>query len=158
MGLILFVILSVSHLAGWKFINQVSSHSVSLLRSSCRRTASSSPLILAYNKLSPANSLICDVTQSGISLMYVRNSSGPNTVSMSCGTPDRTGASVDVLPLQGLFGYGFGGMMLSSLGCFHRLHNILICVVVFCGVLYQKILKSRGVQSIWLPSSVCAML
>ena len=92
MGLILFVILSVSHLAGWKFTNHASSHPVSLLRSSCRRTASSSPLILAYNKLSSANSLICDVTQSGISLMYARNSSGPNTVPR--GTPDRTGVSI----------------------------------------------------------------
>ena len=96
MGLSLFVILRISHFSGWKFIIQVSSHSVSLLRSSCRRTASSSPLILAYNKLSSANSLICDATQSDISLMYARNSSGPNTV--PCGTPDRTEAFLDVLP------------------------------------------------------------
>ena len=52
---------------------------------------------------------------------------------------DRTGVSVDVCHLQGLFGYSFGGIILSSLGCFHRLRNILICVVVFCGVLYQKL-------------------
>ena len=70
----------------------VFSHSWSLLRSSCRRTASSSPLILAYNRLSSANSLICEITQSGRSLMYAINSSGPNTV--PCGTPDRT---LDVL-------------------------------------------------------------
>ena len=96
MGLALFVILSVSHLAGWKCINQVSSHSVSLLKSSYRRTTSYSQLILAYIKLSSANSLICDVTQSGISLMYARNSNGPNT--LPCRTFDKTGVSLDVLP------------------------------------------------------------
>ena len=35
MGLTLFVFLRISHLSGWKFINQVFSHSWSLLRFSC---------------------------------------------------------------------------------------------------------------------------
>ena len=56
------------------------------------------------------------------------------------GTPDRTGASLDVLPfIRTLHGYGFGGMMIYGLGCFHGLRNILICVVDFCGVLYQTL-------------------
>ena len=107
MGLTLFVFLRISHLSGWKSIGQVFSHSWSLLRSSCSRTAPSLLLILTYKRLSPANSLMCDVTQSGISLMYARNSSGPNTV--PCGTPDRTGTVVDVCHLQELLGYGFDG-------------------------------------------------
>ena len=87
MGLTLFVILRISHLAWWKFINQVSSHSWSLLVSSCRR-------------------MFCH--------------------------------------FQGWLVYGFGGIMLSSLGCFHRPRNILMCVVVLCGVLYHKVYWSRG--------------
>ena len=73
MGLTLFVILSISHLSGRLAENSLT-HSW-LLRSSCRRTASSSLLILAYDRLSSAKSLMCDIThmQSGISLVYVRN-------------------------------------------------------------------------------------
>ena len=76
--------------------------------------------------------------------MYARNSSGPNTVPSSVGRLIGPGSLWMFCHLQGLFGCGFGGMMISCLRCFHRLRNILICVVVFCGVLYQKLYWSRG--------------
>ena len=43
--------------------------------------------------------------------------------------------------LQGLFGYGFGGM---SLWKHRKLDSNILIWVVFCGVLYQKLYWSRG--------------
>ena len=78
MGLTLFVILrlSVSHLAGWKFINHglfpFGEPVEVLLQAHCIFLATDSGIQQTDpNKLSSANSLICDVTQSGISLIDV---------------------------------------------------------------------------------------
>ena len=51
-------------------------------------------------------------------------------------------------------------MTISSLGCFHRLRNILICVIALCGVLYRKaLLQSRKSFSPWhIPHQVSCVL
>jgi hypothetical protein len=83
-GFRLFVILRTSHLSALK------PHEPAVL-----------PLlqyiqVVLYLICSSANSLVVDVTDSGKSLMYRRNRSGPRTVPW--GTPDVTGDLPDFIP------------------------------------------------------------
>ena len=96
MVLRLFVILISSHLSGLKCICQSASQSCSLLRSSCRDSASLSVLMLRYNKQSSAKRRALALTLDGKSLMYAGNRRRPSTVPR--GTPEVTGAELDDLP------------------------------------------------------------
>ena len=91
----LLVILISSHLSGLKCICQSASQSCSLLRSSCRDSASSSVLMRQYKRQSSAKRRALAWTLDGRSLMYARNSRGPT---VPWGTPEVTGAEVDDLP------------------------------------------------------------
>ena len=90
-------ILIEQHLSIFNFICQVLHHLMSESISLCSNTESCSDCIGRYNIQSSANNLIvqCD-RQSGKSLMYVKNKSGPSTV--PCGTPEVTNVGVEKEP------------------------------------------------------------
>ena len=96
--LLLLVIRRSSHFCGWNSILLIVSHLWRESRSLCRVALSSGDLITRYRRLSSANSLRCVPCERSfaISLMYTRNSKGPNTV--PCGTPERTGRGDDSEP------------------------------------------------------------
>ena len=58
-------------------------------------------LIDLQKYVSSANRPNVDETVDGMSLIYVRNSSGPST--MPCGTPDVTADTDDVTPVMATF-------------------------------------------------------
>ena len=71
-------------------------HISSCSKSACSFWWSFAVLIVLYSKQSSANSLIEDVTLSGRSFMWQRNSIGPST--MPWGTPESTVVSFDFSP------------------------------------------------------------
>ena len=68
------------------------------MRSCCSTTWSSMLLMTLYTKASSAKSLmeVTESTTDGMSFIYRRNGSGPNTV--PCGTPEVTGEYSDFTP------------------------------------------------------------
>ena len=106
-----FYIYNVYKWVGWDFplvmdiiwhfftlnlIPQVSHHFSRESKSLCRATLCALERMGRYKRQSPANSLTCEVTTDGMSLIWSKNKIGPSTV--PCGTPDNTSSSWDLNP------------------------------------------------------------
>ena len=147
-------------LSRWLALNlmsQVFVHSIMVSRSFCSCCSSEGLLIVLYRRASSANNLIVvrDDILAPVSLIYSRNIRGPNNV--PCGTPERTGESVEEAPSR------------TTLCCqWHNhdsIHLLVFPVIPWCSSLYSRrrwgtvskaLLKSRIRRSVgFLLSSRC---
>ena len=131
---------------------QFSAHFSRFSRSFCSLLWSFWLLISRYNKQSSAKNLTDDLTASGRSFMWKRNSMGPSTV--PCGTPESTVICWDDAPSNVTLIFLFVRKFISHL-CTGPLipYWSNLCSRVLWGTVSKAFEKSNIAMSICLPLS-----
>ena len=133
----------IVHFAGWKLICHLFSHSSSADMSFWRSFESVWFLTCLYSKLSSANKDNVEIeTNSGRSLMYTRNNSGPNTVPY--GTPESTSSFTDSHPSTSTCCVLEDIKDVIHCRVFHGLHSDKVYEVSACAELCQMLWRNLG--------------
>ena len=93
-----------------------------------------------YKRQSSAKDLTWDLTHSGRSFMWHKNSSGPNTV--ACGTPESTWALSECSPSTTTLIERFVGMVIATDVYFLQFHSCVVYLRILCVVLCQRLLRN----------------
>ena len=155
---LLFVIFRTWHFLGWRWnsMSQSASHFCKLFKSSWSCMASAALLMSLYRAQSSAKSRTAEPsdTASGRSLMKSRNRNGPRT--LPWGTPDWTGAVLEVTPSSNTCCVRPQGSPLSTREYCYGRHSNWSYIEGAYVVLYRTPSKSPGVLGLPGPGYRCS--